>query len=166
MVKNCRLWKERFVGRRTPTKSSSLIDKEMSEKKEVKMIQFFIPMKLPNVTHQEHKIGVRNNKPYTYEPPELKAARALFRDSFAPFAPKEPLSGAVFLEVHFTYQEDAEHPAGSLKTTKPDTDNLIKLPKDVMTELGFWKDDAQVCCETIMKYYDAVPGIFVSVKDR
>lgn len=129
------------------------------------MTTFFVPMKLPNVTYQEHKIGVRNGKPYTYEPPELKAARALFRDSFAPFAPEKPATGAVLLTVHFCYPEDDEHPAGTLKTTKPDTDNLIKLPKDVMTELGFWKDDALVCRELIMKYYDKRSGVWVIIEE-
>lgn len=130
------------------------------------MIQFFIPMKVPNVTHQEHKITTKNRKPHTYEPAELKAARALFRDSFAPFAPKTPLEGPVFLKVHFLYQEDEEHPAGTMKITKPDTDNLIKLPKDVMTKLGFWKDDAQVCSEHTMKYYDKIPGIWVLITNK
>lgn len=40
-------------------------------------IEFFMPMKNPpTVTHQEKKIHVTGGKPYTYEPPELKEARA------------------------------------------------------------------------------------------
>ena len=37
-----------------------------------------------------------------------------------------------------------KHSDGEYKATKPDTDNLQKMLKDVMTEVGFWKDDALV----------------------
>ena len=49
-------------------------------------------------------------------------------------------------------------------TSKPDTDNLVKLLKDVMTELHFWKDDAQVASEVIEKYWADLPGIYVKVE--
>ena len=39
------------------------------------MIQFFMPMEPPTVTHQEHKVSVVNGKPVFYDPPELKRAR-------------------------------------------------------------------------------------------
>ena len=47
------------------------------------------------------------------------------------------------------------------KITRPDTDNLNKLLKDVMTDMGFWKDDALICTELIMKLYSDEPGILV-----
>jgi len=127
------------------------------------MLEFFIPMKLPTVTAQEQKTGVRNGKPYRYDTPELKAARALFRDHLAKFAPPAPLTGPVKLYTIWCYQSDA-HKAGEWKITKPDTDNSVKLLKDVMTGLRFWKDDAQVCSEITQKVWNDIPGLYVRVE--
>lgn len=128
------------------------------------MLEFFIPMKLPTVTAQEQKTGVRNGKPYRYDTPELKAARVLFRDHLAKYAPPEPLSGPVKLHTIWCYSSNA-HKAGEWKTTKPDTDNSVKLLKDVMTSLRFWKDDAQVCNEITQKVWNGIPGLYVRVED-
>ena len=57
------------------------------------------------------------------------------------------------------------HPNGSYRITKPDTDNLQKLLKDVMTQLHFWKDDAQVASEISEKFWAEVPGIFIRVEE-
>ena len=44
------------------------------------------------------------------------------------------------------------------------TDNLEKMLKDVMTELRWWKDDAQVASEIVEKFWAEQPGIFISVE--
>lgn len=55
------------------------------------MIEFFIPMKkIPTVTHQQKKWTVKNGKPQSYEPDELKETRAMFMDWLAPYKPDEP----------------------------------------------------------------------------
>jgi Holliday junction resolvase RusA-like endonuclease len=53
---------------------------------------------------------------------------------------------------------------GDFKDTRPDCDNIIKLLKDCMTDLGFWRDDAQVVSETTEKFYANSPGIWVRVE--
>lgn len=124
------------------------------------MMQFFIPLrKIPSVTQQEHKISNRGGRPRIYEPAELKAARQLFRDHLAKHRPEAPLEGPVELYVVWCYPATKTHHAGTWKTTKPDTDNLIKLVKDEMTRLGFWLDDAQVCMELNAKCYDRISGV-------
>jgi Holliday junction resolvase RusA-like endonuclease len=37
--------------------------------------------------------------------------------------------------------------------------------KDVMTALGFWKDDAQVASEIIEKFWADIPGIYVVIEE-
>jgi len=138
-------------------------NKEIVVEGGAQMIKFFIPMKLPTITAQEQKIGVRNGKPYKYDPPELKAARALFRDHLAKYAPPEPLRGPIKLHTVWCYHSEGHGP-GEWKTTKPDTDNSIKLLKDVMTRLGFWKDDAQVALEIIQKSWATRSGLYVCVE--
>lgn len=123
-------------------------------------ISFFLPMKrIPSATQQTHKVSTRSGKPQFYEPQELKTARLLFRDLLARRKPEAPLEGPVYLRVVFYYPATKQHPSGAWKTTRPDTDNLIKMLKDEMTRLGFWKDDAQICSEWISKVYYEHPGI-------
>lgn len=124
-------------------------------------INFFIPMrKIPSATQQTHKITTRRKKgPGFYDPAELKTVRQLFRDHLARHRPEAPLEGPVELYLVWCYPATKTHPAGTWKTTKPDTDNLIKLVKDEMTRLGFWHDDAQVCMELNAKCYDRISGV-------
>jgi Holliday junction resolvase RusA-like endonuclease len=50
--------------------------------------------------------------------------------------------------------------------TKPDTDNLEKLLKDCMTEVGFWNDDAQVVKEIAEKVWTDEPtGISIEINN-
>ena len=128
------------------------------------MIQFFMPMIPPTVTHQEKKVTVVNGKPRFYEPEELKAARAKLRDYLAMHRPEAPMEGGVQLTVKWLFPRGT-HPDGSYRITKPDTDNLQKLLKDVMTSLHFWKDDAQVAYEITGKFWAEVPGIFIRVEE-
>lgn len=127
-------------------------------------ISFFLPMVPPTVTHQEKKVTVsRTGRPTFYETQELKAVRQLFLDSVARHRPETPFDGPVSLTTIWSWPASETHPAGSFKTTKPDTDNLIKLLKDCMTKAKFWKDDAQVAFERTVKIYDEIPGIHISV---
>lgn len=48
--------------------------------------------------------------------------------------------------------------------TRPDTDNLQKLLKDVLTGLGFWKDDALVAVEHVDKRWADRPGIYIKIE--
>lgn len=128
------------------------------------MLHFFVPMKrIPSATHQMKKIAVRNGKPCVYEPPEVKEVRATFMAHFAKFAPDAPLTGPLVLTTRWIYPATKTHPARMWKTSRPDTDNLVKMLKDVLTALHFWQDDAQVAAEHILKYYDKLPGIYVEI---
>jgi Holliday junction resolvase RusA-like endonuclease len=51
------------------------------------------------------------------------------------------------------------------KITRPDTDNLDKLLKDVMTDMGFWEDDALISMEYIWKVLSDEPGIWICVDE-
>ena len=128
-------------------------------------IQFFVPMKIPTVTHQEKKIDTRKGKPIVYEPPELKDARNKFEAYLAPYAPAQEYHNGVRLIVKWLFPITGKHHDGEYKTTKPDTDNLQKLLKDVMTSVGFWKDDALVCSEITEKFYSEKTGIFIMLME-
>lgn len=128
------------------------------------MIGFFLPMVPPTVTHQEKKIRVLNGKPVVYEPADLKAARAKLTGMVARYAPEHPLAGPLQLVTKWIWP--ARHPLlYEWKTSKPDTDNLIKLLKDCMTAAHYWNDDAQVASEITEKFYGQQPGIYVMIEE-
>lgn len=133
--------------------------------------EFFLPMIIPTVTQQEHKITVRNGRPVVYDPPELKEARKKYTAALWPHRPAEPMRGPVRLTTKWIWAKETDQltlpgcDTYDWKTTKPDTDNLIKAFKDSMTRCGFWMDDAQVCSEITEKFFGTFSGIYVKVED-
>lgn len=127
-------------------------------------MHFFIPLKkIPSATHQMKQITVRSGKPCVYEPPAVKNVRALFLSQCSRFVPESPLTGPVALTTQWLYPANPRHPEFTWKDTKPDTDNLVKMLKDVLTTLHFWHDDAQVASECIQKFYSGISGIYVQI---
>lgn len=124
---------------------------------------FFLPMIPPTVTHQEKAIHVVKGKPVTYEPEKLKAARVKLMAHLGQHVPQRPLCGPVRLVTKWCFPITGKHEDGQWKITRPDTDNLQKLLKDCMTDLGYWKDDAQVASEVVEKFWAEIPGIYISV---
>ena len=128
-------------------------------------LEFFVPMIPPTTTHQEKAVRVVKGKPVFYEPAELKAARAKLEAQLARHRPETPLAGPVRLMVKWCFPVAGNHVGGEYKTTKPDTDNLQKLLKDVMTGLGYWNDDALVASEIVEKFYAELPGLYVYAEE-
>lgn len=130
-------------------------------------VQFFLPMIPPTVTAQQHRAAAvgRGRRTVWYDTPALRDAREKFEASLARFAPETPLQGAVRLVTKWCFPLSGSHHHGEYKTTRPDTDNLIKLFKDCMTRTGYWKDDAQVASETTEKFYSETPGIWVFAEE-
>lgn len=129
----------------------------------ITMIEFFMPMIPPTVTHQEHKVTVKNGKPIFYDPPELKDARQKLTAHLSKYIPAEPYYCGVRLVVKWLFPITGNHKNGEYKTTKPDTDNLQKMLKDCMTDLRFWIDDALVASEVCEKFYAETTGIYVRI---
>ena len=132
-------------------------------------IEFFMPMIPPTKTHQEKKIRIiyvnGKPKPQPYEPAELQAVRVKLMAHLGQHVPPKKYTGATRLLVKWCFPVTGKHQDGEYKTTKPDTDNLQKMLKDVMTDLGYWKDDALVASEIIEKFWAKVPGIYVLIED-
>lgn len=126
--------------------------------------EFFMPMIPSTKTHQEKKAKCVKGKPQFYEPDELKAVRSKLTAHFAPHKPEKKYTGPVRLLVKWCFPISGKHQDGEYKTTKPDTDNLQKMLKDVMTDLGYWTDDALVASEIIEKFWAKLPGIYVKIE--
>jgi Holliday junction resolvase RusA-like endonuclease len=115
----------------------------------------------PRATAQEKKVRIIHGRPQFYEPENVKKAKAWLITELKPYAPVTPIEGPVLLEVCWCFHGKKL----DWKTTRPDTDNLEKMLKDVMTDLGFWKDDAQVCNEIVRKLYNPQPKLIIEVVD-
>jgi len=125
--------------------------------------EFFMPMLPPTKTHQTKQVAVMNGKPVFYEPAELKAVRAKLTAHLGEHVPEQQYTKAIRLTTKWCFPR-GKHKDGEYKTTKPDTDNMIKLLKDVMTSLGFWKDDVLVSSEITEKFWAEIPGIYVKIE--
>ncbi len=123
-------------------------------------MHFFMSMVPPTATAQMHKVAVRGRKPVFYDPPAVVEMKAKLAAHLAAHRPAEPLQGALRLCCKWVWPGKTVQ----YKPTKPDTDNLQKALKDIMTKLGFWLDDAQVASEICEKFTGPTPGIYVEIE--
>lgn len=128
-------------------------------------LHFFMPMEPPTATAQEKQSTIgKDGKRRYYKNERLQAAEDKLVDGLFHHIPDKPLTGPIRLSVMWLYTAIGDHKHGEWRTSKPDTDNLDKMLKDVMTHLEFWKDDAQVVWEDIKKLWtEETPGIFVVI---
>jgi len=127
--------------------------------------EFFVPMIPPTTTQQMHKVRVVKGKPQFYDSDDLKAARVKLTAHLAGHIPEQKYTEAVRLITKWCFPITGEHKDGEYKTTRPDTDNLQKMLKDVMTDLGYWKDDCLVASEIVEKFWAERPGIYVCIEN-
>jgi Holliday junction resolvase RusA-like endonuclease len=127
-------------------------------------MKIFLLLDPPTITAQQNKVALINNKPVFYKPEKLKQARRTLIIHLKPFKPVEPLRGAIRLDVIWRFPRGKRHKHFEWRVTKPDTDNLQKMLKDCMTEVGFWIDDAQVVVEHVEKIWTDDPcGISIEI---
>lgn len=126
-------------------------------------MEFFIPMNPPTATAQEHRVTTAAGKTFFYDPPAVKDAKQKLAAHLSKHKPPQPYTGAVRLLTKWCFPIKGKHRDGDWRTSKPDTDNLQKLLKDVMTKLGYWTDDALVCSEITEKFWAATPGLYIRI---
>ena len=134
-------------------------------------MKFKLKMIPPTATAQQKGERVVNGYVHHYKKKNVAQAEAILRDALLPYVPEAPITDKpVWLVVAwmFPYPKSAKkHRPGDYrwKITRPDTDNLNKLLKDVMTDMGFWRDDALISAESIQKVYSDEPGIVISIDE-
>ena len=128
------------------------------------LMDFYVSMNPPTVTAQMHRVKMVNGKPLFYDSPELSDARQKLTAYLSRYAPIQPYKQGIRLAVIWAFLPVGNHKDGDYRTTRPDTDNLQKLLKDVMTKLRFWQDDALVASETIEKIWCDKPGLYIAIE--
>ena len=135
-------------------------------------MKFKLKMIPPTATAQQKGERVVGGYIHHYKKKNVARAEAILRDALLPYVPEAPIvDKPIYFEAvwMFPYLKKAKkHEPFTVmhKITRPDTDNLNKLLKDVMTDMGFWKDDALICIERIEKCYCDEPGILITVNER
>ena len=134
-------------------------------------MKFKLKMIPPTATAQQKGERVVGGYIHHYKKKNVMAAEAILRDALLPYVPEAPITDQpIRLGTRwiFPYPKSAKKHKpgwGRWKITRPDTDNLNKMLKDVMTDMGFWKDDALICSETVQKLYGDEPGIVIVITD-
>lgn len=130
------------------------------------MTEFFMPMiKLPTSTKQERGWSkTKSGKVCTYDR-DNKDAEAKLKAFLAQHVPPEPYTGALRLVVKWLFPLKGNHKDGEWYTQKPDYDNLPKAMNDIMTKLGYWKDDCIIASGVTEKIWSAIPGIYVRIEE-
>lgn len=129
-------------------------------------MHFFMPMeKPPTATAQERKVTKQGGRVLFYDTPEIQDAKSLLISSLYPHRPEKPIKCGVHLITVWMFPAGEKHKDGKWRTSKPDTDNLQKMLKDCMTQVGFWEDDALVCWESVQKRWSkGKTGIYIEIR--
>lgn len=126
-------------------------------------IKFFVELDhIPSTTAQQK--GYNRYTGQFYTKGKVQEVKDLYTLLLRTHRPEQPLAGALRLVVKFYYPVKRPHKDGEPKTTRPDTDNMIKLLKDVATSCGYWTDDAQIADERVVKAYSNPSGIWFEVE--
>ena len=108
----------------------------------------------PRATKKNNKQIMRRGKGGTpfigkSKDSKWKEAESELSALLIPHAPREPFDGALWVEVIWTMPYTKAVPQrdwGKIipHQKRPDADNLVTGLFDVMTDCGFWHDDAQI----------------------
>lgn len=128
------------------------------------MIEFFMDMIPPTSTQQERGCTIINGKRKYYDRGNSDAHQKL-KAYLSQHRPSTPLTGALQVVTKWCFPIKAMHHDGEPYTNKPDADNLCKAFYDIMTELGYWKDDKQIYSSITEKFWAQRPGIYVKIEE-
>ena len=131
---------------------------------------FFMAMeKPPTATKQEHQVSCVRNEHGKWVP-KFRPSQAwsdaedMLRAHLEPHRPKKPIEGAAMLSCVWCFPANG-CADGAPWLDKPDTDNLEKGLKDIMTGLGWWRDDSQVFDSHTTKIHSRVTGIRIDIEE-
>ena len=133
-------------------------------------VDFFISMTPPSTTSQQKGAMAWRSKDGRqgvrfYKKKAAVDAENTFLSLLQPYAPEEPLEGAVALKIVFIWEWRKTEPKKNrvngyrYKDKRPDASNIVKLVEDCMTTLRFWRDDSQVADLRVVKLWGDRPGV-------
>lgn len=132
-------------------------------------IEFTIDVNPPKTTAQQKGARIAGKFIQFFKKKKVRDAEKLFSALCYPHAPTAPMEGALKLTIKWFFPYRKSEKKSIVReekiiphTVRPDLDNLEKSLIDVLTKLGFWHDDAQVCVKHTTKYW--APKGKISIK--
>lgn len=129
------------------------------------MTEFFMAMIPPTSTKQAR--GWRqtpDGKVVSYDRANA-AAEGKLRAYLAKHVPPQPYTGAIRVIVKWLFPLRGQHKDGEWFARTPDVDNLCKSLYDIMTGLGYWKDDRLIVSAVTEKFWAECPGIYIRIEE-
>ena len=124
-----------------------------------KNYELWIPLeKIPTGTAQQKGEQVVNGRIHHFTKKKvtetanllIKELDEAMKDSHPDFIPFDE-GEAIGLAFTFHYPTKTKKRWGMYKTSRPDNDNLVKLPNDCITKMGWWHDDSQIAFLQVVK---------------
>lgn len=138
----------------------------------MKRLSFTLDIVPPKATAQQKGAFVVGGRVRFFKKSSVRNAENLLAAMLEKHAPPEPFDGPVRLYVHWTfpYRKSEKRSLTSRAvcirhTVRPDLDNLEKSLLDVMTALGFWRDDSQIVFKQTAKSWWCVPSIYIEIAE-
>lgn len=136
------------------------------------LLSFHLPITPSKATSQSagKRIMVVKGKPMFFKDKRAQGAENDLTLLCSQYAPATPYDCALCLCVDFVFPWRKSEPKKRIAlgivphTSKPDCSNLIKMIEDVLTKLGFWRDDSQVADLRVTKSWGDRVGITVAIK--
>ena len=128
-------------------------------------MKIFLDIIPPTATSQENKTAFIGGRLMHYKSKGAKQTFAILEKALRPFVPLKPMDGPIRLRCEWRFPCGKSHKDLEWKISRPDTDNLQKALKDVMTRMGFWVDDSRVCSELVSKIWADRPGIMIVAEE-
>ena len=143
----------------TPDMADNLVKsvKVSEDGNQVKILLGVDPSGVPTAQQKGAFVGNDNKVHFFTKSKIAKAGKALAK-ALAPYAHLTSRWGRV--PIQFTFDSYFTYPSGTPKKDRhkigphlerPDGDNILKLPADIMTEVGFWEDDSIIDTYIIRK---------------
>lgn len=121
------------------------------------VMEMVLPGNPSRVTHQQKGAAIQNGHIHYYTKKKVQDSKDELAAKLFKYIPKEPFDGPLQVFITWKFETKTKKQQRTPKTTKPDLDNLSKALLDVMTDLGFWKDDALISSLILRKGWVA-PG--------
>lgn len=133
-----------------------------------RVVQAFVPVEPPTVTHNDLVAYVRaNGRPGIRKSDRLRGAEDALLPRLASLAPSSgPLSGPLRVTVRWCFRAAAtRHAQGEPHVCRPDMSNMLKTLEDVMQRAGVIADDSMIVEERLSKAWMDPAGIFVRAEE-
>ena len=129
------------------------------------MMEFFMEMIPPTATHQQQGVTVDRYGVRHFYKRRNGEAEARLAMHLKKHIPETQYTGAIKVTSIWYFQLKGKHKDREPYTNKPDIDNICKALYDIMSRLGYWKDDKQIVKANTEKYWSEKPGIFIRIEE-